>query len=146
LCFEIFYYFFCWIIYRFHEFSFFFSISTFNIKICWEWGFILFFIFDLFSMNLSWSYNQSHEFNKLTKISFFTVFQIDFFYSILQYWTGWKLSFIIFFDLFFMSYPDIITRVNPVHFFSPFWIEYFLIGLYFLCVFYEIISISSPEL
>jgi hypothetical protein len=62
-------------------------------------------------MKLSWFYDVSREFNKLTQVTFLSPFLIDFFSFnfIFQQWLDWKLGFIIRFDLFLWGYYNLIT-------------------------------------
>ena len=62
-------------------------------------------------MKLSWFYDVSREFYKLTQVIFLSPFLIDFFSFnfIFQHWVDWKLGFIICFDLFLWGYYNLIT-------------------------------------
>jgi hypothetical protein len=61
-------------------------------------------IFYFLSIKLSRSDNSGHEFGGLTRVVFYILFLIDFFFNfILQNWADWGLEFVIYFYLFSMG-------------------------------------------
>jgi hypothetical protein len=80
---------------------YFFFNFIFQHRVNWELSFIYIYIFNLFSIVLSWSHDLDGGFDKLTRVNLGHFFNWFFFSSfILQYWVYWELSFIIYFNLF----------------------------------------------
>jgi hypothetical protein len=127
------------------ELVFFFLILIFDIRYVWNW---ISYIFYLLCMNLSWSRDLNHEFNRLIWVDlgyFWTVFIIDFF-LFHHSTTGWlKIKLYNVFQFVFYKVILISLFESRVWQVDPNWLYFSIIFLIGFSIFSRIRELSQSR-